>query len=83
MSKMRRKVAAVTLASDGGAIRAINGDGAVDCIDQAVFPISADLNSTDHPFAGTAFFPSNLNMVMRCEFKGTRSGHPSGRGSST
>jgi hypothetical protein len=57
----------VTGTCDGGAIRAINGDGAVDCIDQAVFPISADLNSTDHRFAGTQFFPSNLNMLMRCD----------------
>ena len=52
---------------NGGAIRAINGAGAVDCIDQAVFPISADLNSTDHRFAGTQFFPSNLNMLLRCD----------------
>jgi len=52
---------------DGGAIRAINGDGAVDCIDQAVFPISADLDSTDHRFRGTSFFPSNLSLLMRCD----------------
>jgi len=52
---------------DGGAIRAINGDGAVDCIDQAVFPISADLTSDGTHFKGVSFFPSNLSMLMRCD----------------
>jgi len=52
---------------DGGAIRAINGDGAVDCIDQAVFPISADLTGTfSGGFGNTRFPPSQLKLDEGC-----------------
>src|SRR3954452_1744109 len=57
----------VTGTCNGGAIRAINGDGAVDCIDQAVFTISADLTSASgNNFRGASFFASNLSLLMRC-----------------
>ena len=49
---------------DGGAIRAINGDGAVDCIDQAVFPVSADLSAPGQRV--TDFGPSNLVLREGC-----------------
>jgi len=51
---------------DGGAIRAINGDGAVDCTDQAVFPISADLRSDGPNSKATQLGPSNLGLLEGC-----------------
>ena len=51
---------------DAGAIRAINGVGAVDCTDQAVFPISADLNSNGPNSKATQLGPSNLSLLEAC-----------------
>jgi hypothetical protein len=63
-SGYQRRVSGVC---DGGAIRAINGDGAVDCIDQAVFPISADLTGTfGGGFGATTFPPSQLRLDETC-----------------
>ena len=51
----------------GGAIQSIHGDGGVSCSDQAVFPISADLDSTGNRFKSASFFPSNLGLLLRCD----------------
>jgi len=50
-----------------GAIQSIHGDGRVSCSDQAVFPISADLDSTGNRFKSASFFPSNLGLLLRCD----------------
>jgi|SoiMethySBSTD1v2_1073268.scaffolds.fasta_scaffold02705_19 hypothetical protein len=51
---------------NGGAIRAINGEGAVDCTDPAVFPIAADISSNAPNFAQIGFGPSNLSLLVVC-----------------